>query len=84
MNKTALRILKTVGERGESSLTDAVQMAKRQHRNHIDQYPLALLLEGGYLGSTLSYTPPSGTEEMRPFSEQPFTSLSRFNVPGSE
>jgi hypothetical protein len=42
-------------------------MAPSRHKNHLDQYPLALLLEDGYLGVTVNYTPPPGAEEMREF-----------------
>ncbi|MGB0123667.1 MAG: hypothetical protein WA419_21485 [Silvibacterium sp.] len=42
-------------------------MAKHLHGNHIDQYPLALLLEDGYLGTTIERTPPTGAEEIREY-----------------
>jgi len=67
MNGVALRILEKVAERGELSLADAVRLAKSQHGNHLDQYPLALLLEEGYLGQTLNHTPPKGAKNMREF-----------------
>ena len=37
-------------------------------RDHIDQYPLALLIEEGYLGITLDHSPPMGAEQMRELS----------------
>jgi hypothetical protein len=67
MDRVALRILKTVARRGEVSLAAAIRMAPSRHKSHLDQYPLALLLEEGYLGVTTNYTPPAGTEEMREF-----------------
>lgn len=68
MNGVALRILKTVAKRGEVSVSAAVRMAKPRHGDHVDQYPLALLLEDSYLGITFNHKPPVGAEEMREFS----------------
>ena len=68
MNRVALQILKRVGKRGEVSLAAAIGMAKPCRGDHLDQYPLALLLEDGYLGMTINHTPPTGAEEMREFS----------------
>src|SRR5207253_696942 len=68
MNRVALKILKMVEKRGEVSLATAVGMARLRHKDHLDQYPLALLLEDGYLGVTINHTPPKGAEEMREFS----------------
>jgi hypothetical protein len=67
MNRVALKILKTVARRGEVSLAAALRLARPRHESHLDQYPLALLLEEGYLGLTINYTPPAGAEEMREF-----------------
>jgi hypothetical protein len=63
----ALQILSKVSKHGEVSLATAVRMGRPHHGDHLDQYPLALLLEGGYLGVTLNYTPPTGAEEMREY-----------------
>jgi hypothetical protein len=79
MNRTALKILKTVAKRGEVSLAAAVRMVTPCHRDHLDQYPLALLLEDGYLGLTINHTPPTGAEEMREFSLA--TMLHMFTLP---
>ena len=49
------------------------------HRDHLDQYPLALLLEDGYLGVTINHTPPTAGEEMREFSLA--TMLHMFTLP---
>lgn len=68
MNRVALRILKRVAKQGEVSLASAIRMAAPRHRNHLDQYPVALLLEDGYLGFTIRHIPPEGAEEMREFS----------------
>ena len=67
MNRSALRILVAVARQGEVALGAAVQMGARRGRDHRDQYPLALLLEGHYLGMTINYTPPSGAELMREY-----------------
>jgi len=78
MNRVALRILKMVAKRGEVSLAAAIRMATPNHLDHLDQYPLALLLEDGYLGVTINHTPPTGAEEMREFSLA--TMLHMFNL----
>jgi len=64
MNGIALQILKEVEKRGEVSLSRAIRLGGYRHKDHLDQYPLALLLEEGYLGMTINHTPPSGAEEM--------------------
>ncbi len=79
MNGVTLRILKAVSKRGEVSLAAAIKMAKPSHGNHLDQYPLTLLLEGGYLGTTINYTPPDGAEAMREFGLANF--LHKFTLP---
>jgi hypothetical protein len=79
MNGVALHILKTVAKRGEVSVAAAVRMAKPSQGDHVDQYPLALLLEDGYLGVTFNHTPPAGAEKMREFSLA--TSLHMFTLP---
>jgi len=79
MNGVALQILKNVAKRGEVSLAAAIRMAKPCHKDHLDQYPLALLLESGYLGVTINHTPPTGAEEMREFSLA--TTLHMFTLP---
>lgn len=63
----AFRILKRVSKRGEVSLASAIRVEQPRYKSHLDQYPLALLLEEGYLGMTLNYEPPAGAEEMREF-----------------
>jgi hypothetical protein len=68
MRRTALRILKQVAKQGEVSLSTAIRMASSIHKSHLDQYPLALLLEEGYLGITVNHIPPEGMEMMREFS----------------
>jgi hypothetical protein len=82
MDGVALRILKEVAKEGEVSLATAIQLAKPRHRTHLDQYPLALLLEEGYLGMTINHTPPSGAEMMREFSLA--TTLHMFGLPKDE
>ena len=68
MHGDSRRILKAVAKRGELSLAEAIRLASSRHNNHRDQYPLALLIEGGYVGMTLNHTPPNGAEDMREFS----------------
>lgn len=79
MNGVSLQILRAVAERGEVSLATAIAMAAGRHGNHLDQYPLALLLEDGYLGLTITHKPPTGAEEMREFSLA--TMLHMFTLP---
>jgi hypothetical protein len=79
MNGSALRILREVAKSGEVSLAAAIRLAKPCHRSHVDQYPLALLLEEGYLGMTINHSPPSGAEGMREFSLA--TTLHRLCLP---
>ncbi|SRR6266849_588163 len=82
MNGIALRILKKVARFGEVSLADGIRLARRRHKNHLDQYPLALLLEEGYLGMTINHNPPSGAETMREFSLA--TTLHTLSLPKNE
>ena len=82
MNGIALRILKKVAGFGEVSLADAIRLARPRHRNHRDQYPLALLLEEDYLGMTINHNPPYGAETMREFSLA--TTLHMFSLPKNE
>jgi hypothetical protein len=79
MNGVALQILKEVAKRGELPLSDALRLAKRKHDSHLDQYPLALLLEEGYLGITLNHVPPQGAESIREFTLA--TTLHMFTLP---
>jgi len=82
MNSSALRILREVEKSGEISLAGAIRLAKPCHTSHLDQYPLALLLEEGYLGMTINDTPPSGAERMREFSLA--TTLHMLSLPKNE
>lgn len=68
MNGMSQKILKHVSEKGEVTLQEAICIAEKKNGNHLDQYPLTLLLEEGYLGITFSHTPPKGAENMREFS----------------
>ncbi len=79
MDGTALRILKAVAKDGEVSLATAIHLAPPRHKNHIDQYPLSLLLEDGYLGMTINQNNPAGVEAMREFALA--TTLHMFSLP---
>jgi hypothetical protein len=68
MEGVATRILKELRTECEISLERAVGLATKRHGNHLDQYPLALLIEEGYVGVTIDHTPPSGADRMREFS----------------
>lgn len=82
MKGLSLRILKAVEKRGEVSLAEAIQLATPCRGNHVDQYPLALLIEDGYLGLTINHNPPTGAEKMREFSLA--TMLHMFSLPKDE
>jgi len=82
MNGIVLRILKKVAKSGQVSLADAIRLARHHHKDHRDQYPLALLLEEGYLGMTVNHSPPAGAEKMREFSLA--TTLHMFSLPKNE
>ena len=79
MNGVALRILKKVAKSGEISVADAIRLGRPYHKDHRDQYPLALLLEEGYLGMTVNHGPPAGTEKMREYTLA--TTLHMFSIP---
>ena len=70
--------IETVAKRGEVSLALAIRINVR-HKNHLDQYPVALLIEDRYLGFTVNHVPPNGAEEMREFSLA--TTLHMFTLP---
>jgi hypothetical protein len=67
MTSVAFRLLKKVAKRGELSLQNAIEFPKAP-LDHTAQYPLALLIEEGYLGSTLDHQPPAGAEKSREYS----------------
>jgi len=50
--------------------------------SHIDQYPLALLIEDGYLGVSINTTHPDGFENMRELNEA--ISLHMYTLPKNE
>jgi hypothetical protein len=79
MDKTALRILKELGKRHEVTLLAAIGLGKSKGGDHVDQYPLALLLEDGFLGMTLSHHPPEGAELSKEYSLA--TTLHMFGLP---
>ncbi len=82
MKGSALGILREVEKFGEVSLAAAIRLGKPCHRSHLDQYPLALLLEDGYLGMTINYNPPSGAGAMQEFSLA--TTLHMLSIPKNE
>lgn len=68
MNRSTLRILASVAQKCEMSLDEAIRIAHKRGGDHRNQYPLALLLEGHYLGMTINHMPPEGSDLMREFS----------------
>ena len=69
MDRTATKILKAVHRDGEITLKYALSMADPKITSHVRQYPLALLIEEGYVGVTINNDPPDGTEAMREYFE---------------
>jgi hypothetical protein len=67
MTSAAFRLLENVAKRGEISLKDAIDLPKTRP-GHTAQYPLVLLNEEGYIGSTLDRQPPTGAEKVREYS----------------
>lgn len=67
MNRTALQILTEVARKGEVSLDAAIRLGHKCGSDHRNQYPLALLLEGRYLGMRDNYAPPEVFDRMREF-----------------
>lgn len=82
MNGSARRILKELAKSGELSVESAIKLARPVRGDHLDQYPLALLIEAGYVGITFSYTPPTGAEDMREFAIA--KTLHMFSLPKNE
>lgn len=75
----ASRILKEVAKSGEIPLSVALRLNNGKTNSHIDQYPLALLLEGGYLGMSINSGNPEGMENMRELNQAIF--LHMFTLP---
>ncbi len=78
----ASKILKEVAKSGEIPLSVALRLNNRKTKSHVDQYPLALLLEGGYLGVSISSKDPEGMESMRELNQAIF--LHMFTLPKNE
>lgn len=53
MRGVANKILKAVEKEGEITLADALSLADSNVSDHKRQYPLALLLQEGYVGATV-------------------------------
>ena len=69
MDSGTRKILSTISTRKEITLEEALSISPKSHGNHLDQYPLALLLEEGYIGSTTKHTPPEGAEDSREYTQ---------------
>ncbi|WP_096700494.1 hypothetical protein [Magnetospirillum sp. 15-1] len=65
MDGKTRRILRTIAKSAELPLDEALRLARPFYGNHLDQYPLALLIEEGYVGISVTTPPPPGAEEMR-------------------
>lgn len=81
MNSGATKLLKTVAKRGEIPLDEALCL-NRKTQSHLDQYPLALLLESGYLGISIASKDPEGMENMRELNQA--IALHMFTLPKDE
>jgi len=69
MNGAALSILRKVAKRYDVTIAEALAMAPKKNGDYRDKYPLAMLLEGEYLGFTMEHIPPKGAEKMREYSQ---------------
>jgi len=78
----ASKILKEVAKKGEIPMSVALQLNDGKTKSHIDQYPLALLLEDGYLGISISTSHPDGFENMRELNEA--INLHMYTLPKNE
>lgn len=68
MKKTFRQLLAAVTKNGELSVEEAASKLCKKPTSHVKLYPLAMLIEEGYLGITINYTPAPGSENMREFS----------------
>lgn len=64
MDSFSIKLLRKVAAKGELTLHDALQLGSGRTGDHRDQFPLALLIEGDYLGCTFPAIVPSGAERM--------------------
>jgi hypothetical protein len=62
MRGIARKLLRTVEKEGEISLAKALALASSKISDHRRQYPLALLLQEGYLGGTVHGDPANGPD----------------------
>ena len=69
MNGVALSILRKIAKRYDVTLEEALAMTPKRHGDCRDHYPLALLLVGEYLGSTMDHATPQSTEKRREYSQ---------------
>ncbi len=67
MRKYSNRLLRKLSKTGEVPLREAIRYCNPNPKGPDDLYPLALLIEAGYVGITFDYNPPNGAEEMREF-----------------
>ena len=61
----AVKILRKTAKSGEISMDEALKMCGTKNKSHLDQYPLALLIEENYLGRSKTYQTPEGFGRMR-------------------
>jgi hypothetical protein len=67
MKSQSLTILKAVARDGDLRLANALKLLSPVYNDHRDQYPLALLIENGFLGWTITHNPVPGAENMREY-----------------
>jgi hypothetical protein len=68
LKSEAKKILKKVSAEYEMPLSEVLALNKK-FNSHKDQYALSMLIEDGYLGTTVNHTPPVGAERMREFTQ---------------
>lgn len=82
MHGVASKILKTVAKKGEITLETALALADGKINDHRRQYPLALLIQEGYLGLTFHPDTSNGEHRMPEFSYA--TLFHMFTLPQDE
>ncbi|MDG5501275.1 hypothetical protein [Marinobacter sp. BGYM27] len=82
MRGIAKTILKAVEKEGEITLAKALSLASPKLSGHRRQYPLALLLQEGYVGATVHDDPSNGTDHSPEFHNARF--LHMLTLPKNE
>ena len=77
MDSSALKLLRTISNEIELPLKESVELSGCISKGHKIQYPLAMLIESGYLGMTVSFPTLEGAEKMPEFMGAIFLHINR-------